>query len=224
MAGNSGGGKGPGKVATPEATNQLLTAATKIVKGTNPVRTELLSQMLEALKTGGVGAQIPLIQRSVEASKQATSNAMVGTTEGLAQSNLVGTPFGQRILAQQRQAGAQQASQIPTQIAGQIAGGAPAFVAAMQGQGLSALTNAGAQQYAVDANNAAGWRAFMQDLKQSIMAATTKGAGGGGGGEGTLSGLGGGGVNGTGYTSNQIADQAYAVDNPGAGRYSWMER
>ena len=86
-----------------------------------PVRKELGAQTLEALKTGGVGAKIPLIQRAVEGAQRSNAQALQRTETGLARdSTISGTPFAQSILAQQRQAGAFQASQIPTSIAGQL--------------------------------------------------------------------------------------------------------
>lgn len=92
---------------------------------TSPLRSETLGQILEALKTGGVGAQIPMIQSAVSGSQRATSAALRGTSDSLAGANLTGTPFGQRTLAEAGLAGRQQTAAIPTQMAGQIAGAAP---------------------------------------------------------------------------------------------------
>lgn len=92
---------------------------------TSPLRAETFGQVLEALKTGGVGAQIPLIQNAVASSQRATSSALRGASDSLGGANLTGTPFGQRTLAEIQLGGRQQASQIPTQMGSQIAGNAP---------------------------------------------------------------------------------------------------
>ena len=101
------------------------------VSGVKGLNDTLLSQISEALKTGGVGAQIPIIQNAVSGANQATSQALKGTTESLARSGLGATPFGQRQLAETRLAGAQAAGAIPTQFAQQYIQAAPQY-----GQGL----------------------------------------------------------------------------------------
>ena len=90
-----------------------------------PIIQESSAQQLEALRTGGVGAKIPLIQRSVEASKQATGTALAATKDELSAAGIGGTPFAQNILARSRMGGEQAASQIPTAIAERIASGVP---------------------------------------------------------------------------------------------------
>src|SRR5438876_4705928 len=100
-------GSGAGKPETPEQINKLGAIAETILKQTGPVRKELLGQTLEALKTGGVGARIPIIQRAVEASKQATSSALKETTASGGAAGLAGTPFLQSILAKTRVSGEQ---------------------------------------------------------------------------------------------------------------------
>lgn len=127
------------KNALTDSFKQAQTQSRGLFKTQQPIRRELSAQILEALKTGGVGAQIPIVQRAVEGTKQATSGALRGTEEALAGGNLMNTPFGQQILAQQRQAGAQAASNIPTDIARAFIGGAPEFIGTAGGQaaGLS---------------------------------------------------------------------------------------
>src|SRR5262245_47727887 len=80
MGGDVGkGGKVGGAAGTPEVRNlasSLQQQGSTIFSETQPVMQQLLGQMSEALSTGGVGAQIPLIQKSVEASRQATSQGL----------------------------------------------------------------------------------------------------------------------------------------------------
>ncbi|MHA2065813.1 MAG: hypothetical protein ACXABY_15685 [Candidatus Thorarchaeota archaeon] len=69
---------------------------------------------------GGEGMQIPIIAQAQEAQRRATSQALTGSQESLAQKGLAGTPFGEMIMAQQRQQGASAVQGIPTQFAQQL--------------------------------------------------------------------------------------------------------
>lgn len=110
---------------------------------TQGLRGEYLGQALEALRTGGSGAQIPSIQRAVEQSNMATGQALTQMQGALGTSGLRGTPQGQSLLAQVLQQGLQQTSQIPSQIAGQLAsGGAEAGMGTLQAI-LGALAQTG---------------------------------------------------------------------------------
>lgn len=122
----------------------------EMFRESTPVRQELLGQTLEALTTGGVGAQIPIIQRAVESSKAALGQGLRSTTENIAQMpGLGGTPFAESMLAQQRVGGEQQIAGIPSQIAQQFAGQAPNLALGfpqIANQGM--LGGAGIQQQA----------------------------------------------------------------------------
>lgn len=89
-----------------------------------------------------MGAQIPLIQRSVESSRAATSGALRGLEGDIAKSpGLGGTPFAARLRSQTRMAGDQQTAGIPTQIASQMASQAPNLALSLpqiSNQGLNA--------------------------------------------------------------------------------------
>lgn len=114
-----------------------------------PLRRETLNQTLEAMRTGGVRAQIPLIQRSVEASRAGQSTALRGLEGQISQApGLGGTPFAARLQAMTRLAGEQQTAGIPTQIAGQMAGQAPNLslqFPSISNQGLAASGNLSSQ-------------------------------------------------------------------------------
>ena len=190
-------GSGAGKPETPEQITKLGQIAETILKQAGPLRKELLGQTLEALKTGGVGARIPVIQRAVESSKQATSNALRGTTESLGATGLASSPYGQSILANIRTQGGQATSQIPTQIAENFIGAAPGIVASMQGQGLQGLQASGSielqnRQFAADQ-----FVKLMEDIKSSLQSLGTYGSSSGS--PNYQSGGGGGGVSNTGY-------------------------
>jgi hypothetical protein len=98
----------------------------------------LLGQLSEALSTGGVGARIPFVQRAVEASQQATSQGLARTKEDLARSG-VGGLFARRTLAEQRQAGGQQASQIESGLLQQFISQTIPFLTATQQTAFGAL-------------------------------------------------------------------------------------
>lgn len=96
---SAGGGKGESKTTSPAA-SALAKIAEMFTKETGGVRTGLIDAMQEVLATGG--SSIPIISSAVDASRSATSRALQQTEEGLAQSGLAGTPFGEAILAGER--------------------------------------------------------------------------------------------------------------------------
>jgi len=149
-----GGGKDGGGGAEGMFGQELAATTKEIREMSRPVRAETYAQTLEALKTGGVGARIPMIQRAVEGSRVATSNALQQITESLASSGLKNTPFGQRTLAEVRTKGAAREADIPTQIAAAMAGFAPQLTQGAEkttvagyGTGYGAAAQAGAARY-----------------------------------------------------------------------------
>ena len=58
-----------------------------------PLSSQLMYQFQEALGTGGVGAQIPIVQRAEESQRRAYSQSMKDLEMNFAQSGLAGTPF-----------------------------------------------------------------------------------------------------------------------------------
>ena len=93
-----------------------------------PVREQLGAQIGEALRTGGVGAQLPIIQQAVEQSRAATANTLSGQRQELARSGLTDTPFASTALAGTELKGNQQTAGIPSQLAQWlIAMAAPTF-------------------------------------------------------------------------------------------------
>ena len=130
-------GKGGGTGASSAASDSAVKLAESINAEISPVRGELTSQFLEALKTGGVGAQIPIIQRSIEANRLATQGALGATRAGtraavseaqsgagrantdvmsqLAAGGLTGTPFAARVQAETATAGRSAVAQLLAQ-------------------------------------------------------------------------------------------------------------
>jgi hypothetical protein len=95
---------------------------------------------VEDVKTGGGTAWLPAIQKAMEQSRRATSRAMTGTTESLAKTGLVGTPFGQRILAGTRLEGEQATGAVPGQVTAQLLQMLPGFIT---GQGQTVVSGLG---------------------------------------------------------------------------------
>ena len=143
-------GTGKGTTARERgAEGQLVSILQNVEQQTAPVRTELGQQIQEALTTGGVGAQIPIISAAQQQSRQATSSAIRGLTEDVARSGLARTPFAARALGETRLAGEQATGLIPSQIASQFIGMAPSFAFAGLGpevSGYSTLAGLGAQR------------------------------------------------------------------------------
>jgi hypothetical protein len=84
----------------PSAQQKRVMAGT--AQATMPILQELTRQILEALKTGGVGAQIPILQRLIEAGSKSASDTTRSATTAVARSgageygrNLVETVKGQ---------------------------------------------------------------------------------------------------------------------------------
>ena len=196
-------GGAPTKAQSPEGVDKLLRAAESILQQSAPARKELLGQTLEALKTGGVGARIPIIQRAVEASKQATGNAMRETSGQLASRGITG-PYASSILSATREAGGQAASQIPTNIAGEMVGAAPGVIGGFTSQALGGLSSAGSMDLQRQEFNVTMFSKFMEDLKQSLQSLGSMGIGGGPGGS---------------NTNPQIESGAQQYDQFGAGGY-----
>lgn len=114
-----------------------------------PARKLMLKQLTEALRTGGVGAKIPMIQQAVSRANQATASMTAQTAEQLASKN-IGGPFAARTIAGMRLAGAQQSAAIPTQMAEQLIGQFTPVMMGTQQLGMGAFSQSAqaAQQLA----------------------------------------------------------------------------
>lgn len=139
-------GSGSGKSRSNTATGTRVPGYIdeNVQAGFGGVQNELFRQVAEALRTGGIGAQIPIIQSSVSNANQALSDTLRGTEGSLASSGLTRTPYGQRILAQTRNEGNQAISRIPTDLAQGFAGQAPGLVQGLLPAILGALASTSA--------------------------------------------------------------------------------
>ena len=177
------GGK---KSSSPEVDN-LGSYARALFNETAGLRKTYEDQGLEALKTGGITAQIPLIARALEASKGQLSQDLQATNDDLARQNLAGTPFGEGIRSQARITGGQQIARIPTDYAQGFIQQLPSFLASLTGQSFGGMGNAaGAQSNIVQSRN----QGFTSSLNTFVPLATSLGVGALSGGMGA--GMGGG--------------------------------
>jgi len=162
---------GAGKIETPGMQRIFEGISRNMVAQTGPVRKEFLKQGLEALRTGGVKAKIPLIQQAVSQTRGATSQALSQTAEQLAARN-IGGPFAGRTLAGIRMGGEQQAAAIPTQVAEQMISGVIPFSQQQASLGLGGITLGAQMRQAADVFNAQQFVRsvpFMQTGQQGII-------------------------------------------------------
>lgn len=146
-----------GKTPSTAAAKQLATLSELTFNQSKASRKELYGQLTEALKTGGVGARIPIIQRAVEDVKAGTAQALAGQQKQYARAGLSGSPVAIQGLAQTRMAGSQAASRIPTDYAQQLISAAPGLVSSGTGiPGLAAAANLQQQAAIAGAQNTAG--------------------------------------------------------------------
>lgn len=134
-----GGGKST-QTQESSSANALAALAEQFAGETTGVRTGLLEAMQEVLSTGG--SSIPIISSAVESSRKASSKALGETEAELAQSNLAGTPFGENILATQRQSGEQDVSKTQQSLAQNIFGMISNFVLGQSQTATSGLSGA----------------------------------------------------------------------------------
>ena len=128
----------------------------KFAKSFLPSAKAFGQQETEALKTGGVNAQIPIINRAVDASRGAESSANQDTQQALARAGLADTSFGAQILGNQKMQGAQNTAAIPGNIAGQ-------FISAVPG---TARTGVSAASGAAQADRSTTYTPSFWDLFQ----------------------------------------------------------
>jgi hypothetical protein len=119
-----GGGSGKSSTGSSSNWSQYAPALMKMWKTAKPVYQTLASQTEQGLQTGGVNANIPLINTKMDAARQAESQSMQQARQTLGRSSLAGTPFGQELLASLEQQGGQNISNIPASTTAEFVGGA----------------------------------------------------------------------------------------------------
>lgn len=120
-----GGGGKAGASSSGPTEEQKATQKYFLENVSKPVGDTLVPQVTEALKTGGVNAQIPLVQQATEQSRSATSQSLANARNIGSRTNLSGTPYAAMIESLIGQQGALATETIPTELAGQFAQLAP---------------------------------------------------------------------------------------------------
>lgn len=104
------GGSKPGN----QAADDLRVQGEALQSVTTPFLQELYKQGLQMLQTGGVGAQLPIVNNAIEQSKQATSAATTQAKADMARSKTGNSTQGQSLLAGLNLSGNQATANIPT--------------------------------------------------------------------------------------------------------------
>jgi len=112
----------------------LLARIGQGLSGTGTAITKTVGQqMLEALRTGGVGSFIPWITRNLDTVRSAASGGVQGLRQQLARAGFGNTAAGQAQIAQAQQAAGEEVAQVPSRAVQSLVSEAPGF-------GLSAAT------------------------------------------------------------------------------------
>ena len=137
------GGKGASSAGSttyeePEISKTMAKLSEQLFQEATPGRRELFGQGLEALKTGGVSAQIPSVQRAVESSKMALGDAIKSIDTNMGTAGLGGTPYAERTKAETTMKGELANNQAALQIGQWFMQMLPNLVSGTQTQGLQA--------------------------------------------------------------------------------------
>ena len=154
-----------GSMGTSKSTSSMSSPYSGLIasfgKAFLPAAKQFGAQQSEALRTGGVNAQIPSINRAVDASRQAGSSSNQETQAALARAGLSGTSFGANVAATNQQAGAAETAAIPSSVAGQFISSVPGTAAT----GVGAAQGAAASSYTGKATSTGS---FMDQLQQGM--------------------------------------------------------
>ena len=140
------------KSSTPN-TDQLQADSHQAFAAGMPGMKTILSQLMEALTTGGIHAQIPLISRMLEQGKSGLATSLTDTQNDLGRYGLAKSPFGQGVLANARIAGEQNIANIGPSMAQkfiEMFGGAPQGLvnSGVSGESAAASAQSGVAQSA----------------------------------------------------------------------------
>lgn len=157
-----GGGGGGGQSAEQKATTRFF-----LENVSKPLADLLVPQIGEALSTGGVGARIPVAQKSVEASRSATSKSLIDIATNLERAGILRTPTGQAVLGQAALSGEQRTRAIPTDIAAALANLAPDL---LSNAGRIAIGGPGAPTNPTSGSGAGAFGSFAGGIKDLFSA------------------------------------------------------
>lgn len=140
--GDSGGKKGD--ISGRNTSHWLSSAGAQLFNESTPLRQELLKQGNELATTGGIPqSKVPLIQRAVEAQKQATSQNLRGAQDQLSGAGLADSPFAQGIMQNIRSQGDTASAGVSAQLGESMLQGASSMASGIPGLAIGAVGNAG---------------------------------------------------------------------------------
>lgn len=151
------------------------------LKGAEPVMQQLLGQEGEALRTGGITNQIPIINRQVDAARQAAASSGQNTQEMLSKHGLANSAFGARIMAEQNAQSAQNVADVPANTIEGILSQAPQVAESAMGEGAGLLGTAGGLTRDIKSSGSSSNWGLSGDDIASLISASGGFSGGGGG-------------------------------------------
>ena len=156
-----------GKSSQQDQSSQFSPQLMQLYRMAKPTLQTLSAQTAEGLKTGGINAQIPSVNASVAAAREAYSQSHQALKNQLSEAGLANSSFGTEILGNQQMEAGQQIAQIPTTMTNDfLARGVPSVI----GAGTNALNTAAGlnttQQF-----TPGFWQLFTQGLQAGSQGA-----------------------------------------------------
>ena len=176
--GSGSGGKTSTSTQSSEMTPQLM----KLFNMAKPTLSTLSAQTQSGLQTGGVNTQIPSINASLAASRQAYSTSQQALKNQLGESGLANSSFGRQILGGSAEGAGQGINALPINMTNQFLGKA---IPAVAGMGTNALSQAASLNVSGKTTSTpSAWESFMQAVHFGLDPAGVEGGANGGMGKG----------------------------------------
>lgn len=166
------GGGGKSTTTSSPYSGMLANIGQRMFRTAQPVNEELAAQTGEALRTGGVNAQIPSVNRAMDASREAYSTSYQNTKNQLSEAGLADSQFGQQILASLRTEGGQQIANTPSAVTDQFLSQSVPQVLAQGRAGLGPIETAAQTDYTTTPGF---WDFFMQGMSAAGGAGASAG-------------------------------------------------
>ena len=129
-----------------------------------PTLGTLFQQIQQALQTGGVGAQVPVIQNAVTNMRNATNQSLNNAKTQLGAVSAGTDPVSQGQFANIAMQGNQQVADIPTQIAQQFISMGANLAPGVAATGAQATSNAAAQNTQTQSSGNFDWGGLISSL------------------------------------------------------------
>ena len=203
-----GGGMGKTSSATSTQSSQFTPELMKLFNMAKPTLSTLSAQTQSGLQTGGVNTQIPSINASLAASRQAYSTSQQALKNQLGESGLANSSFGRQILGGSAEGAGQGINALPINMTNQFLGKA---IPAVAGMGTNALSQAaGLNTSGKTTTTPSAWQSFVSAMHVGMDPAGVEGGANGGMGKGPGS-AGGASPSMMGQTAGGAADANFAA-------------